>query len=497
MNGEAWTVQQEASFTEKVERSFAGLVIDKRRLPASQLQKRGIPAYVGEWLLDTLVPGQGELTPEELARVTDWTAKFVPGPNDQQLIKHALLRGQTVKVLTPVQVEIQLKGGYGARVAKLSLLGIDNAQIPEEIVSAHPDLMRHGMWGVTELSQLSDGVTILGFKPMQATVDLDLYKEARRSFTLDEWRRLMLLSMGYAPEAFTEDEQLLLLCRLLPLVQKSLHLIELAPKATGKSYLFENISPRVRLISGGNVTPAVLFVNNASGQWGLLARFAAVVLDEVQTLKFERPEEIVGGLKGFLANGKLTRGGLHETSSDCSLVLLANIRLDERQEPIAGDRLVDELPPFLRETAFLDRIKGILPGWKIRKLGPDSFANALGLKADFFGDALIALRHDLSIDQYSVKRIRLSGNRPYKRNLDAIQAIASGMMKILFPHEEVTDYEFERYCLRPAVLLRQLVWDQLYRLDAEYRQWDLVLTCDLVGDRVLGQRLTVREKGGL
>lgn len=86
----------------------------------------------------------------------------------------------------------------------------------------------------------------------------------------------------------------MLLTRLLPLVQKSMHLMELAPKGTGKSYIYENISPRVRLISGGNVSPAVLFVNNASGQWGLLARSAAVVLDEVLTLKFQKPEEIVG-----------------------------------------------------------------------------------------------------------------------------------------------------------------------------------------------------------
>ena len=121
--------------------------------------------------------------------------------------------------------------------------------------------------------------------------------------------------------------------RLLPLVQKSMHLMELAPKGTGKSYIYENISPRVWLISGGNVSPAVLFVNNASGQWGLLARSAVVVLDEVQTLKFQKPEEIVGGLKGFLANGRLTRGGLYETASDTALVLLANVALDERINP--------------------------------------------------------------------------------------------------------------------------------------------------------------------
>ncbi len=463
----------------KATQAFPGLVIDKQRLRESHLQKRGMPAYVAEWLLDTLVPGEGPLIQAELDRITDWTGKYVPISGDQNVVKHKLSRGEVVRVLTPIHVEIQEKKGALSPVAKLDLLGIDNGLIPDHIVTANQDLLRQGMWGVAELSQMSEGVTILSFKPMQASVSLDLFKQARRAFTLNEWRDLVLRSMGYNPVAFNEEEQGLLLCRLLPLVQKNMHMIELAPKATGKSYLFENISPRVRLISGGNVSPAVLFVNNANKQWGLLARFAVVALDEVQTLKFERPEEIVGGLKGYLANGKLTRGGLHETSSDCSLVMLANIRLDERQNPIAGDRLVDELPPFLQETAFLDRIKGILPGWKIRKLAPECFANSVGLKADFFGDALVALRNDLSIDQLVGRRVGMSGVRVYKRNLESIQSIASGLVKVLFPHGEFTDQEFHRHCLRPAVEMRQLIWNQLYRLDAEYRQWDQRLEAEV------------------
>lgn len=112
--------------------------------------------------------------------------------------------------------------------------------------------------------------------------------------------------MGYDPEFYSMNQKLLLLSRLLPLVQKNMHMVELAPKGTGKSYVFENISPRVKLVSGGNISPSVLFVNNQSGQWGLLARYSVVVLDEVQTLKFQKPDEIVGGLKGYLANGRLT-----------------------------------------------------------------------------------------------------------------------------------------------------------------------------------------------
>jgi ATP-dependent Lon protease len=460
---------------------FGELAMDKRRLRSSGLQKRGVPSYVGEWLLDSIVPGEGELTPEETAKVQQWAARFIPAPGDSNLIKNRLLNGELVRVLTPVQVEVELTRRRQERVAKMSLLGIADGFISDGTVDKFPDLLNQGMWGVIELTSTQDGVAISSFKPMQATVNLGLYKEARKQYDFNEWRSLMLTSMGYNPPAFTEHEQRLLLCRLLPLVQKQMHLMELAPKATGKSYIYENLSPRIRLISGGNVSPAVLFVNNASGQWGLLARFSVVVLDEIQTLKFEKPEEIVGGLKGFLANGRLTRGGLHETASDCSLVMLANIALDDQQQPLV-DPLIHELPAFLQETAFLDRIRGLIPGWRIRKLSGECFANGIGLKSDFFGDALWALRNDLELDQKCARRIQLLGNKVYKRNEDAVCSIASGLMKILFPDGQVSDADFEIHCVRPARDLRQLIWDQLQRLDAEYRQYESEIRYEVVPD---------------
>jgi ATP-dependent Lon protease len=468
------------SLSQKVSQVFGRLAIDKRRLLMSQLQKRGVPAYVAEWVLESVVPGVGPLTPEEAYKVQEWAKRVIPGPNEQNVIKHKIAQGETIRVLTPVQAEVDLsRTKKPPHFARMSLLGIDDAAISNELLNQYPDLLRQGVWGVTEISRLSDGPAILSFKPMQATVNLDLFKESRRAFTLEEWRSLLLISMGYVPSAFSQDEQTLLLCRLLPLVQKNLHLMELAPKGTGKSYIYENISPKVRLVSGGNVSPAVLFVNNATGQWGLLARLAVVVLDEVQTLRFEKPEEIVGGLKGYLANGKLTRGGLHETASDCGLVLLANISLDEHQRPLR-EVVVEELPKFLQETAFLDRIRGMIPGWRLPKLsnhfliGPQT-ESAVGLKSDFFGDVLLSLRDDFSADQYCARHIRLKGRRPYKRNEESVRAIASGLMKLQFPHGEVSSEEFETYCLKPALELRQLIWNQLYILDGEYRQYEQYL----------------------
>ena len=255
--------EEEIQLGNKINRVFGNLAIDKRRLPASQLQKRGVPAYVGEWILDTIVHGDGELALEDATKVQQWASKYIPAPGDTNLIKNRLLDGELVKVLTPVQVEVVLNRNRQERMAKMGLLGIGDAFIADSTVQHHPDLLNQRMWGVVQLTTTEEGVALDGFQPMQAVVNLPLYKEARAEFTLQEWRALMLSSMGYNDKAFTEEEQMLILCRLLPLVQKNLHLMELAPKGTGKSYIFENISPQVRLVSGGNVSPAVLFVNNA------------------------------------------------------------------------------------------------------------------------------------------------------------------------------------------------------------------------------------------
>jgi len=460
---------------DKIAEAFGPVAIDKRRLPMSQLQKKGIPAYVGEWVLESKVPGRGILSEADATKVQEWADRFIPTPRDQNVIKHRLLNSEPVKVLTHLTVEIDLQIKNGPqRKAKLPLLGIEKAAIPDSILEQNKSLLREGMWGVVELQHTPNGVAVVAFQPMQADVNLRLYREARRNFSVAEWSAVMLQSMGYNPEAFTPEQHTLLLCRLLPLVQHNMVLAELAPKGTGKSYIYENISPRVRLVSS-SISPAVLFVNNASGQWGLLARFALVVLDEIQNLRFTDAPAVISGLKSYLANGTISRGGLNQVKSTCGLVLLANITLDADQRPIF-DPIVKELPEYLQETAFLDRLRGIIPGWDLPKLSNRSFAQGMGLKADYFGDIMLALREDISADQYVARRVSMSGNSIYRRNEEALQSIASGLMKIFFPHGEFTDEEFCRYCVNPAKKLRQLVWDQMRQLDGEYRQYDAQLS---------------------
>lgn len=468
----------QAVLRSKAQAAFGDLVIDKRRLPASKLTARGIPAYVGEWVLSSIAPGDGPLTIEDCHRVLAWAREKMPTTEEAPIVRLKLASGEVLRILTLVEAEVTLfRDEEADRKAVFPLLGVRDANILNSTMEEHPDLLKQGMWGIATIEG-GHGVYLANFKPMQATVDVGLFREARRAFTTDEWIYLLLDSIGLDAEALTLMQRIYALSRLLPLTQQSMHLMELAPKGTGKSYLFENLSPRVRLISSGAVTPAVLFVNNASGQWGLLARFKVVVLDEVQTLRLSSSSEIVGGLKGYLANGKITRGGKYETGSDCSMVLLANIKLDDGLLPI-GPSLVGELPAEFHETALLDRFKGIVPGWKLPKLNSRSFSTGLGLKSDFFGEVLCALRDELSFDQQVAARVKLSGAAPYQRNQEAVRSIASGYLKLLFPHGEYTAAELQRLCVEPALEFRQNVWNELQARDQEYRRYDELLRADV------------------
>lgn len=461
----------------KVRENFGNLAMNKQRLPSSGLSKLGVPAYVGEWILEEIVPGEGILSPQELENLNSFTAQMIPRKNEENVYKNRLLTRETVSILAHLNVEVVISRNKEDRFAKLPVLGFNDCIIPDAIIEKNENLLKQGMWGIVDLaSAKGGGIQIIGFEPMQASVNLNAFREKRSQFSADEWRELMLISCGYNPAAYTINQQIWILCRLLPLVQKNMHLMELAPKGTGKSFIYENISPRVRL-TAGNISPAVLFYNNRTGQPGLLARYDVLVLDEVQYIKFVEPENIISNLKTYLANGRITRGGLADIPSDCGMVLLANISLDRDQKPL-NELVITELPKFMHETAFLDRFRGIIPGWKVPKFSQNCIATGVGLKADFFSDTLTAMRFETQYDEW-VKN-RLVFEPMTIRDENAIVANASGLLKILYPDLKVSRDAFYNFCVLPAVEMRQIVRNQLWQLDEEFHKYDKDLKVSIV-----------------
>jgi len=464
---------------------FGSLCIDKGRFNSSGLKNAGVPGFVAEWLLDKIIPNAGTLTANDLERVNAFVRKALPRKGDRNVLKFKLTQGEVLKIIALMQVEVRLDQS-GKRIpeptAHIPTLNLEECRISNDLVERHQNLLRQGLWGKISLSMQSDGVIeVIDFDPFQCSdIDLEAYAKARSQFTSEQWRDLMFCSMGFNPEhqAYSSIAKTWVLARLLPLVESNYHIIELAPKGTGKSFIFENISNKVALISGGKITPARLFINGKNKEIGLLGRHDVVVLDEVQSLTFDNPDEIIGPLKNYLASGRYNRSGIGDIPSDCSLVMLANIALDEQLRPRNEHNLMSDLPTFFSETAFLDRFAGILPGWEIPKFQQDAIASQIGLKTDFFGEALLSLRLDNRFHSYVNQHTHFS-NLTTIRDQQAIYRSASGFLKILYPHLELTLTDYQRDCLEPAIVLRQIVRQQLYYLDDEFKHYGKEIIADV------------------
>ncbi|GLV54351.1 hypothetical protein KDH_11990 [Dictyobacter sp. S3.2.2.5] len=147
--------------------------------------------------------------------------------------------------------------------------------------------------------------------------------------------------------------------------------------------------------------------------------------------------------------------------------MLANIPLATDGNP-RFENLFLNLPDFLRETAFIDRIHGIVPGWQLPRIEEGSISKQIGFKADFFGDIIHTLRHTAGYEDYIKAHGKIIGTHDV-RDRNAIIRLATGYLKLLFPDLKVSQDDLVNYCLRPAASLRQLVRDQLTIMDPEYK----------------------------
>ena len=462
-------------YQEKAKEVFGEVCTDKSLVQKMGFE-RNIPSYVAEWLIDRHCP-KGELDDQAKTKIKDFIDNHLPSKRQKELLRNRLLNGESLVILDDFSVSINIE--TGERKLKIPSLDINNACIEKFIVDNYPLLLCGGVWGAGKLvyhpgeEKRRGEIWLTDFKPMQVgKIDMDYYCESRSYFTLDEWRSLLLNSIGYNTNAFSPSQQLLLLVRLLPVVQNRINLIELSPKGTGKSWIYINLSSYVRMVSGGKVTPAVLFYNNLTNVPGLLVRHDVVVLDECQSISFENPGEVIGILKGFLEAGYFTRGK-QKVTSEAGIVMLANIPIESLGRP-RSENLFEKLPGFLQETAFIDRLHGILPGWDLPKFNSDMISKGTGFKGDFFAEVLHVLRDRAGYLEYIKNSCTI--NSDSIRDKIAIWRLAAGFLKLLFPDLNATPEELYEYCLKPALNLRQRIRNQLALLDPEYK--DIAITID-------------------
>ncbi len=461
------------SFEKIAKDVFGEIIINKSFVHKAGFGARSIPTYVAEWIISYFVGDAESIDEHSRENMAAFMKKYVPAKGEKESINNQLLEMQEIRMLDNYNVSINLT--KGDRFLSIPFLDINNGGIPAKIVEENEMLLSSGLWGVGTLFYIpptdespKGQVWMKELKPFQiANVDIDYYCEARVTFNTDDWIDFIISSMGFNPEIYNERQKILLISRLIPLVEPRYNLVELAPKGTGKSYVYDNMS-RYVAVRAGNITPAVLFFNDARKTAGLITKYDAVVIDEAQKVKGDTSGELTALLKTYLESGKFGKGTATAISAEAGIVILANIEMDENKRPLNEIKgLFKVFPNFLQETAFIDRFSGFLPGWDLPRVTKSTPSKFLGLKGDIFGEILHKLRQDIAYRDYIKANMELT-DCDDMRDTKAIEAGASGLLKIIFPHKLATEAEFYKYCVNPALELRQRVRDELCKMDREY-----------------------------
>jgi ATP-dependent Lon protease len=474
--------------SEKLRSVFSEMVVRKSPEQSKAFSALSIPSYLRDWLVKRFSDPDGHV---DMNEIYAYIRETLPRRDDWEALKNRAIQGKTVRFLAKVQVEIDVKTGKG--LYSLPDFGFPKRRLEAIIddrvlATKHDDLLASSdAWGVIELAWRMESIgqareeghlVLTDFRPFRPyRTDPDYFRQGRREFALDEWIDLLLLAVDYNPAGYhTEAEKLAMLTRLLPFVEKRLNIIELAPKGTGKSYVFSQLSKYGWLVSGGSVSRPRMFYNIGNRTPGLVSRYDYVALDEVQSITFPEQEEMRGALKGYMESGEY-RVGDYSGVGEAGIILLGNI--DAEIMTVERDMLRD-LPPAFHESALLDRFHGFIKGWDIPRMRENLKANGWALNTEYTTEILHSLRDDVRYRAIVDELLRVPRGAD-TRDTEAIKRLATAWLKLLFPHavsEPVDANLFRQYCLEPSKEMRGTIRKQLHIMDsAEYSSVIPEITC--------------------
>lgn len=475
---------------------FPGLVVRKDLLRRMRTAF-SVPAFVIEFLLGKYCATTDEETIREgLEFVRETLSTKYVKPDEREAVKSAIKQRSSYEVIDKVSVRlVETHDKYWARLSNLNL---DYINIDEKDVREHDRLLLGGIWAEIELKYdetfIFKGVNrpffIKSIRPIQlSNLNISSFIEGRKRFTRDEWLDLLLRSMGYEPNHpyLTNRHKLQYILRLIPFIEKNFNLVELGPRGTGKSFVYQQLSPYCHLVSGGQTTSAQMFVNLSNGQRGLVCLWDVVAFDEAAGIKFTDRNGI-NIMKGYMEDGNFSRGR-DIITAEGSVVFVGNI--DGDIETITRTSNLFYPMPKEMDTAFYDRIHAYIPGWEFQKTQDATYTDHFGLVTDYLAEVFRELRKNSYAD-YAERHFRF-GSHLGGRDQKAARKIVSGLIKLLHPDGKVEKEEIEEY-VKCALEMRRRVKEQLKKMGGlEY--WD---TSFSYIDRDSGQEtyVTAPESGG-
>lgn len=453
---------------QKINDIFPGLVV-RKDLVKTVKGNAIVPTYVLEYLLGQYCATSDEASIQSgIETVKEILSKHYVHRNEAGLVRSITREQGRHKVIDKISVSLNDKADVYE--AEFSNLGIKKVLVDSDTVKKNPKLLVGGVWCIADLEyQPSEDKNISpwimnSLKPIQlSSFDIDAYKQARKSFDLDEWIDLLIQSIGFNPDMFGKRSKLLQLVRLIPYSERNYNLIELGPKGTGKSHIYSEFSPHGILLSGGEVTVPKLFVNNSTGKIGLVGYWDTVAFDEFAGKKKRIDKALVDIMKNYMANKSFSRG-IETLGAEASMVFIGNTQHTLPYMLKHAD-LFNDLPEQYYDSAFLDRLHFYIPGWEIDIIRGEMFSDGYGFVVDYLAEILRTFRNFDFSQKYTQYFSLLSDIST--RDRDGINKTFSGLFKILFPHGEATKGDIE-ILLRFAIEGRKRVKDQLMRIDSTY-----------------------------
>ena len=452
----------------KINDVFPGLVV-RKDLVKSIRSNAPVPGYVLEYLLGMYCATDDEATiADGIEQVREILRVHYVNRNEAELIKSKIKEKGHHKIIDCVSVELNAQGGIYEMA--FQNLGIKKVPVDVQTVKNNKKLLVGGVWCMIDVQYdivEEKGVSPWSIRSLKAIqmsgFDKDSYLASREKMSSDEWVDSLLQTIGFNPEKFGRRHKLFQLLRLVPFVERNYNLMELGPKGTGKSHIYSQCSPHGMLLSGGEVSLAKLFVNNASGKIGLVGYWDCIAFDEFAGRDKKPEKKLVDVMKNYMANHSFSRG-VGTMDAEASFALVGNTAHNVPYM-LKNTHLFDALPDAYLDSAFLDRIHNYLPGWEVYITRGELFTSGYGLIVDYLSEALHVMR-EMDFTGLFQKYFRISPNLS-ERDKEGVRKTFSGLMKVMYPSGVATKEEM-RELLLFVMEGRKRVKDNLMRIDSTY-----------------------------
>lgn len=456
-------------------KAFEGYIVKKDLL--DQFRKQfPVPTYVVEFLLGRYC---ATTDPEEIAegleivkrQLSDRTVKT----GEEEYFKSKAREKGSIKIIDIITARLDSRSD--SYIALLPSLMLNDVRISETLVNENDRMLTGGFYAEVELeydsaiAQEHKGrpFGVQSLRPIQLSKRevIEILYKGREHFTLEEWKDFLLRSIGLEPSTLSARAKNVVFVRMIPFVERNYNMVELGPRGTGKSHIYQQTSPYSHLVSGGKTTVAKMFVNMGSGARGLVCKYDVVCFDEISGVSFDQKDG-VNIMKGYMESGEFSRGK-EPIRADGSMVMVGNFDVDvEHQQRIS--HLFGPMPPEMRDdTAFMDRIHAYVPGWDFPKLNKSYFTQHFGLVSDFLAECWTRLRNTSRISQV-LPRVDFGGALS-GRDTSAVQKTVNGLIKLMQPNPEapISD-ELLEWAVKIALEYRRRVKEQQKRIgSAEFR----------------------------